>query len=194
VKWDPAQVALDMEMLTSNGSYAFDNDECLSQSQIKSYFSRLALKQRSNEPDISRQPTINTLSVHLISPMKTSQINPFIMDTTYQLDSDEEQDERDLDIYTWRQVRDNALTALNTSTDCSSVTTTTTWSEIRDTTTTVLNTPAHSPLSLTTWSQVRDEGSASSSMTFSRVVLPVDTQLKRKATADGARRSKHTTN
>ncbi|CAF4148222.1 unnamed protein product, partial [Rotaria sp. Silwood1] len=42
VKWDPARVAEDMEMLTSNGSSVFNNDECLTQAQIKSYFSRLA--------------------------------------------------------------------------------------------------------------------------------------------------------
>ena len=42
-----AKVALDMEMMTSTGSYVFSNNEYLKQGQIKSYFSRLTLKQRS---------------------------------------------------------------------------------------------------------------------------------------------------
>ena len=57
MKWDPARVAQDMEMLTVNASYVFDQDECLSQGQIKSYFSRLALKQRSQQQMASQKRT-----------------------------------------------------------------------------------------------------------------------------------------
>ncbi|CAF4541313.1 unnamed protein product, partial [Rotaria sp. Silwood2] len=57
MKWDPARVAEDMEMLTSNGSYVFNNDECLTQAQIKSYFSRLAVKQRTMQQVLDQQTT-----------------------------------------------------------------------------------------------------------------------------------------
>ncbi|CAF1259215.1 unnamed protein product [Rotaria sp. Silwood1] len=61
VKWDPARVAEDMEMLTSNGSSVFNNDECLTQAQIKSYFSRLAVKQRTMQQVLDQQTTSNSI-------------------------------------------------------------------------------------------------------------------------------------
>ncbi|CAF1482669.1 unnamed protein product [Adineta ricciae] len=66
MKWDPARVALEMETLTSNGSYLFTNDECLTQGQIKSYFSRLVVKQRTTKQTSSR----NTSSSSSISTTK----------------------------------------------------------------------------------------------------------------------------
>src|SRR5437868_6144047 len=62
VKWDPIRVSLDMEMMTSNGSYVFHHDECLTPSQIKSYFSRLSVKQRSKQQVFSSQTQTSTAS------------------------------------------------------------------------------------------------------------------------------------
>ncbi|CAF4127583.1 unnamed protein product, partial [Rotaria magnacalcarata] len=101
MKWDPARVALDMEMLTSNGSYVFNNDECLTQGQIKSYFSRLALKQRSG------QQTSNLTIAGNIKLNDTS-----IIDAS---NDNEETDDRELEVYSWRHVVDEARNILDGS-------------------------------------------------------------------------------
>ena len=118
VKWDAAKVVLDMEMLTSNGSYVFSNDECLKQEQIKSYFSRLALKQRSMQED-SYQPTkptpISTSSSVFTNSNNTSNMKFSDMSTVDKFNESEETDDRDLEVYSWRQVLDEARGILNVS-------------------------------------------------------------------------------
>ena len=116
MKWDPARVAQDMEMLTDNGSYAFDQNECLSQGQIKSYFSRLALKQRSQQQISSQQQTQSTHSTPKIAlsvPMRDNTQSSSTT-TTNDTDTDEDEDDRDLNVYSWRQMVDQARSNLGT--------------------------------------------------------------------------------
>ncbi|CAF1174941.1 unnamed protein product [Adineta ricciae] len=111
MKWDPAKVALEMETSTSNGNYIFTNDECLTQGQIKSYFSRLAAKRRTAHPS----PDGNTNSSVKSSPSTfTSTIennntqSESLADVDESSDDDEVDNERDLEIYSWRNILDEA--------------------------------------------------------------------------------------
>ncbi|CAF4788457.1 unnamed protein product, partial [Rotaria magnacalcarata] len=61
-----------MEMLTSNGNYVFNNDECLTQGQIKSYFSRLAVKQRTMQQVLDQQTSSSSTSSSSTSLSTTS--------------------------------------------------------------------------------------------------------------------------
>jgi hypothetical protein len=117
VKWDPARVAQDMEMLTLNGSYAFDQNECLSQGQIKSYFYCLALRQRSQQHISSQQQTQSTHSTPQIALSVPMRDNTQSSSTTRtnDTDTDEDEDDRDLNVYSWRQMVDQARSNLGTS-------------------------------------------------------------------------------
>ena len=117
VKWDPARVALDMEMLTSNGNYVFESDECLTQRQIKRYFSRLALKQRSMQ-QVSDQQTTAMPTVSSSSSTTVSSTNDFKSPNTAATDESSENEEidgRELEIYSWRHVLDEAKDILHNS-------------------------------------------------------------------------------
>ncbi|CAF4216884.1 unnamed protein product [Adineta steineri] len=110
MKWDPATVALDMETLTNNGNYVFSNDECLTQSQIKSYFSRLVVKQRTTQRTFDQQTTpSNQSSSTTINTVDTQ------LSTTDESTDDEEVDERDLKMYSWRQLLDEARVVMGPS-------------------------------------------------------------------------------
>ena len=116
VKWDPVRVASDMEVLTTNGSYVFHHEECLTSSQIKSYFSRLTAKQRSTSQAFNSKPQVNTLSSS--SSSSSSNTN----NTTYgdlnsfdELNEDEHIDDRDLETYSWRYMVDEARLVLDHS-------------------------------------------------------------------------------
>jgi hypothetical protein len=130
VKWDPVKVASDMETMTINGSYVFNNDECLTQAQIKSYFSRLAAKQRSMKRVADQQSTPSIISSSP-STIDTSNMDNTKLSNTITLDESsdsEEIDHRDLEMYSWRQVLDEARVILDhsssTTTSNSSSTTT----------------------------------------------------------------------
>jgi hypothetical protein len=110
-------VAEDMEMLTIHGSYVFDQSECLTQGQIKSYFSRLTLKQRSQQQVSSQQQIKSTPSTQT-EPLKTSIGNSLSSATTTTMDEsedDEAEDDRDLDVYAWRQMVDQARSTIATT-------------------------------------------------------------------------------
>ena len=131
VKWDPTRVALDMEALTNNGSYVFTTDECLTQGQIKSYFSRLATKQRTAKRTPDSQTSSRILSSSSASATKTNTTDIQFTNTidTDELNDDDDIDERDLEMYTWRRVLDEARVivdrSLNDSTTSSNSTPTT---------------------------------------------------------------------
>ncbi|CAM4748031.1 unnamed protein product [Rotaria magnacalcarata] len=115
MKWDPSRVALDMEVLTNNGTYVFNNDECLSQGQVKSYFSRLALKQRSME-QVSDEQTKKKAISHSSSTTNSNATNLQSNNTTItsEFDEMEEIDTRDLEVYSWRQILDETKKILDT--------------------------------------------------------------------------------
>jgi hypothetical protein len=117
VKWDPARVALDMELLTSNGSYVFSNEECLSQGQIKSYFSRLAVKQRSVRQDFNQQTTSNITSSSSpsMSILNTSNAKSSGTTAIDESEDNDEVDHRDLEVYAWRQMLDEARDIIDRS-------------------------------------------------------------------------------
>ena len=106
-----------MEMLTSNGNYVFESDECLTQRQIKSYFSCLALKQRSMQ-QVSDQQTTAMPTVSSSSSTTVSSTNDFKSPNTAAMDEsseNEEIDDRELEIYSWRHVLDEAKDILHNS-------------------------------------------------------------------------------
>ncbi|CAF1611291.1 unnamed protein product [Rotaria magnacalcarata] len=115
MKWDPSRVALDMEVLTNNGTYVFNNDECLNQGQVKSYFSRLALKQRSME-QVSDEQTKKKAISHSSSTTNSNATNLQSNNTTItsEFDEMEEIDTRDLEVYSWRQILDETKKILDT--------------------------------------------------------------------------------
>lgn len=118
MKWDPVRVAADMEMLTCNGDYVFHHDELLTPTQIKSYFSRLSVKQRSMQQTFSQQMLTNTPSSSS-SSMRTTDINSVKSNQTIDLDEPddlENVDDRDLYVYSWRQIVDQARDILDQST------------------------------------------------------------------------------
>lgn len=115
VKWDPIKVARDMEEQMVNGEYLFHVDECLSQSQIKSFFSRLAAKQRNDQVDVEQAVEIDSAASS--SPVK------------HDVDVDGEQikfgnigdfdndvvDDSELQSSSWHQLVDEARTILEDS-------------------------------------------------------------------------------
>ncbi len=117
MKWDPTRVAADMEMLTSNDSYVFNSDECLTQGQIKSYFSRLALKQRTIQQVLDQPTTSSSMSSSSISlgTISTSDIKSTDTISMNESNGSEETDDRDLEVYSWRQMLDEARNILEHS-------------------------------------------------------------------------------
>ena len=118
VKWDPAKVAIDMETQTSNGEYIFSNDECLTHSQIKSYFSRLAIKQRSPKTNIDGQDLLSTVfsSKTPMNQTHTDDMNVNLIDPTPLTDDDEDAiDDRELQVYAWRHIVDEAKNTIEHS-------------------------------------------------------------------------------
>ena len=115
MKWDPARVASDMEVLTNNGSYVFHHEECLTSSQIKSYFSRLTVKQRSTSQIFHSQSQVNTLSSSSSSFSSSNTINSTYRDTNRfdELNEDDHIDDRDLEVYSSRYLVDEARLVLN---------------------------------------------------------------------------------
>jgi hypothetical protein len=106
-----------METLTMNGSYVFDQNECLSQGQIKSYFSRLALKQRSQQQISSQQQTQSASSTPK-TPLRVligDNMQSSSATTTNDSGTDEDEDDRDLNVYSWRQMVDQARSSLGAS-------------------------------------------------------------------------------
>lgn len=128
MKWDPVNVSLEMEMITSNGNFVFTSEECLSAPQIKSYFSRLAAKQRSTKTAVDQQQS--TSSSTTASSLTTTTITNVNSQGNSQLtaqesfDNDDETDERDLDAYVWRQALDEARVILDHSSNSSTQLTT----------------------------------------------------------------------
>ncbi|CAF4174452.1 unnamed protein product, partial [Rotaria sordida] len=117
MKWDPARVTEDMEMLTSNGGYVFNNDECLTQAQIKSYFSRLAVKQRTMQQVPDQHTISNSISSSStsLSTINTSDIKSMDTISMDELNHSEETDDRDLEVYSWCQMLDEARNILENS-------------------------------------------------------------------------------
>ncbi|CAF1459416.1 unnamed protein product [Rotaria sordida] len=115
VKWDPVRVALDMEMLMSNGCYVFHHDECLTQGQIKSYFSRLANEQRSVQQIFSQETPTNITSYSSSSISGINTNNTKLNDTTITDESNDNEDidDRDLEVYSWHQMLDEARVVFN---------------------------------------------------------------------------------
>jgi hypothetical protein len=124
VKWDPPKVALDMEILTNNGNYVFNNDECLTQGQIKSYFSRLVTKRRTTNPTSDQQATSGATPSSSTSTTTNNTVNTRSKRTIDEDEStdDEEIDERDLEIYSWRNVLDEARDVIDRSTNATATT------------------------------------------------------------------------
>ena len=119
VKWDPAKVSVEMEMAATNGNFVFESDECLSVSQIKSYFSRLATKQRSTkESTTMKSSTIEKVD---IDDSQTSNES-----TDNESTDDDDVDERDLDSYTCRQTFNDARAVLDRSSNLAAKSTTST--------------------------------------------------------------------
>lgn len=115
MKWDPARVASDMEVITKNGSYVFHHEECLSSSQIKSYFSRLTAKQRSTPQVIHSHSQVSMLSSSSSSSNSGNTINTTNVDKNNLDESNEDDyiDDRDLETYSWRHMVDEARLVLD---------------------------------------------------------------------------------
>ncbi|CAF2994383.1 unnamed protein product [Rotaria sp. Silwood2] len=115
MKWDSARVSLDMEMLTSNGGYVFNSDECLTQGQIKSYFSRLSLKQQSTEPIVGQQTAsiIASFSLSFTGSTDTKNIKSNDMSNIDESDDSEQIYDRELEVYLWRHVLDGTRNILD---------------------------------------------------------------------------------
>ncbi|CAF4571938.1 unnamed protein product [Rotaria sp. Silwood2] len=120
-----------METLTSNGSYVFNNDECLTQTKIKSYFSRLAVKQRTMQQVLDQQTTSNSISSSStsLSTINTNDIKSTNTISMAELNDSEEADDRDLEVYSWRQMLDEARNILENSPISSATSTSSTVSD-----------------------------------------------------------------
>ena len=106
-----------MEMMKSNGNYVFNNDECLTQGQIKDYFSRLAVKRRSMQQVFDQQPTPSTIlsSPSIIGTFNMDSTNPSSTITLDESSESDEIDDCDLEMYSWRQILDEARVILDNS-------------------------------------------------------------------------------
>jgi len=123
VKWDPARVAQEMEIMVQNGSFVFDYTEWLTSNQIKSYFSRMAAKQRLQQqtPQTSSSAVLHTSTpTTFIDSDQKLLTTPAIRDVDEIEDDDEEVDDRELIKYSWRQMLDEAKDLLDKCLDSSS--------------------------------------------------------------------------
>lgn len=121
MKWDPARVALEMETMVSNGCFVFDYTEWLTANQIKSFFSRMTVKQRTSQQKsysqvsiistTTPQSTRSNIAGNLLSSGDVANI-----DEEY---TDDESDDRELQVYSWRQMLDEARGVLDKCLDTS---------------------------------------------------------------------------
>lgn len=109
VKWDPAKVAREMEEQTINGDYLFHVEECLSQSQIKSFFSRLAAKQRTSQIDVNQ-----SVETDFVSASTSLSVNEAVRGGSPDA-SEDVFDDSELQLSIWNQWAGEAKTILESS-------------------------------------------------------------------------------
>lgn len=115
VKWDPIKVARDMEDQMINGEYLFHVDECLSQSQIKSFFSRLAAKQRNSQIDVEQPIQIDSTPSSLSVNRDVDPDDERIEIINIGGFNDDVIDESEFQSFSWHQLVDEAKALLGRS-------------------------------------------------------------------------------